>query len=351
MNGPAGPGAPDDLPRSPSGRVPQWVIDEAAGHSAGPPVVRDDAPGRRRGRVGGRRRVRVAGTRRARAVVPSPAAPSTRSSSRSSTVVAVLVLAALLGGTWVVQSGRLPQVLAWAGAPEPTPTTARNPYAPTPGVGAATAPLGTPPPVTGTSTSFAYVALQGDRATPVAYDPCRPIHYVTRPDDAPEGGQQLITDAVARISLATGLQFVDDGPTTEAPSPQREPYQLERYGDRWAPVLFSWSSPREDATLAGFVAGAAGSVHVSLADGPEVYVTGQVMLDAPQLAESATHPGGDAIARSIVLHEVGHLVGLQHVEDATQIMYPEAQEGVTELGSGDLTGLAALGGGACVPEL
>lgn len=344
MNGPAGPPAPDDLPRSPSGRVPQWVIDEAAARGAGPPEARtSDAPGG----VRGRRRRRV-GVRRGRSLAPDPSA---RSTSRSSTVVAVLVVAALAGGTWVVQSGRLPQVLAWAGAPEPTPTAARNPDAPTPGTGAASAALGTPAPVPGTSASFAYVAVQDDRATPVAYDPCRPIHYVTRPDAAPDGGQQLIADAVARISLATGLQFVDDGTTTEAPSPRREAYQPERYGDRWAPVLFSWSSPREDATLAGFVAGAAGSVHVSLADGPEVYVTGQVVLDAPQLAESSTHPGGDAIARSIVLHEVGHLVGLQHVEDTTQLMYPEAQEGVSDLGVGDLTGLAALGRGECVPEL
>ncbi|WP_421734925.1 matrixin family metalloprotease [Cellulomonas sp.] len=317
MDGPAGRQAPDDLPRSPSGRVPQWVIDEAADRGQAP-QVRPRARARRS---------------------PVPA------------VVGVLVLALVAGGAWVVQSERLPQLLAWAGAPQPTPTVARNPDAPTPGTGAAAAPLGTPAPVTGPSTSFAYMALQDDRATPIAYDPCRPIHYVTRPDAAPEDGQQLITDALARISLATGLQFVDDGTTTEAPSPMREPYQLDRYGDRWAPVLFSWSSPREDATLAGFVAGAAGSAPVSLGDGPDVYVTGQVMLDAPQLAEAATHPGGDVLARATVLHEVGHLVGLGHVEDTTQLMFPEAQEGVTDLGAGDLTGLAELGRGACVPEL
>ena len=28
--------APDDLPRSPSGRVPQWVVDEAAGRPPAP---------------------------------------------------------------------------------------------------------------------------------------------------------------------------------------------------------------------------------------------------------------------------------------------------------------------------
>lgn len=42
------PIAPDDLPRSPTGRVPQWALDEAtrvgAAHPAEPPVRRSDAP-------------------------------------------------------------------------------------------------------------------------------------------------------------------------------------------------------------------------------------------------------------------------------------------------------------------
>ena len=131
----------------------------------------------------------------------------------------------------------------------------------------------------------------------------------------------------------------------------REPYQLDRYGDRWAPVLFSWSSPREDATLAGFVAGAAGSALVSLARRPGGLRHGAGDARRPAARGGRHASGGDVIARSIVLHEVGHLVGLEHVEDATQLMFPEAQEGVTDLGAGDLTGLAALGRGACVPEL
>ena len=46
-----------------------------------------------------------------------------------------------------------------------------------------------------------------------------------------------------------------------------------------------------------------------------------------------------------------HAVGLAHVDDDRELMYPEARRTVTEFAAGDLTGLAALGRGPCVPEL
>jgi hypothetical protein len=90
------------------------------------------------------------------------------------------------------------------------------------------------------SPSYRFTALQADGKTPVTYDPCRPVHYVVRTQGAPVGGQALITEAVGRVARATGLQFRDDGTTSEAPSGQREPFQKDRYGDRWAPVLIAW---------------------------------------------------------------------------------------------------------------
>ncbi len=54
---------------------------------------------------------------------------------------------------------------------------------------------------------------------------------------------------------------------------------------------------------------------------------------------------------SILLHELGHLMGLAHVDDSAQLMFPEARREVPDFAAGDLTGLAALGGGVCVPEL
>ena len=98
------------------------------------------------------------------------------------------------------------------------------------------------------------------------------------------------------------------------------------------------------------VAGLAGSTPVSVSGGPSVFVTGAVDLDAAAFARILSGPDGIPVARAIVLHELGHLVGLDHVSDPGQLMYPEAS-GVADFAAGDLTGLARLGAGACVPEV
>lgn len=97
--------------------------------------------------------------------------------------------------------------------------------------------------------------------------------------------------------------------------------------------------------------GEAGSTAVSLGDGPRVYVTGTVSLDAVQTPDILAEPDGAATLRSIVLHELAHLVGLSHVDDDRELMFPEARRGVTDFADGDRTGLATLGQGPCVPEL
>src|SRR5262249_6108651 len=72
--------------------------------------------------------------------------------------------------------------------------------------------------------------------------------------------------------------------------------------------------------------------------------------DGPDFVSILALPNGHAIARTAVLHELGHLVGLAHVADPTQVMYPGGSAGVTgEYASGDLAGLARLGQAACVP--
>jgi hypothetical protein len=52
-----------------------------------------------------------------------------------------------------------------------------------------------------------------------------------------------------------------------------------------------------------------------------------------------------------MLHELGHLVGLAHTSDSTQIMYSESQFNVNKYGAGDRRGLALLGAQACYPNI
>ncbi|GAA3817487.1 matrixin family metalloprotease [Cellulomonas soli] len=248
-------------------------------------------------------------------------------------VVVVSVLVGLL----------LAAFLSWrSGGPwgDPAPTAGRE---------EAEQPLGVPPTVEQPNGSYTFMAVQDDGLTPVAYDPCRPVHYVVRAEGEPAGGRQMITEAFLRLSQTTGLVFVDDGETTETVLAERASFQPDLYGDRWAPVLVAWSDQGEVADLSGDVAGLGGSVPMRFGDGPAVYVTGQVVLDAPAFTQAMAVPGGGPVARAIVLHELAHVVGLGHVDDPAELMYPYA--GRADLGAGDLTGLALLGAGACVPQL
>lgn len=233
--------------------------------------------------------------------------------------------------------------------------------------------------IASTSGPHEFIMTQDDGSGPIAYDPCRPIPYViSGASKAPLEGRQLIEESIAEVTRATGLAFVDEGVTTERPSDKRRSYQPNRYGARWAPVLIAWSDPTESPRLAESppeldtpemdILGYAGSNAVGLrtveskdsgsngetAD-PDmdqmIYVTGSVTLDGPDFASLLQTPGGYEIARAAIMHEFAHLVGLAHIDDPSQLMFPSLQPNVREFAGGDLEGLAALGAGRCMPEI
>lgn len=217
------------------------------------------------------------------------------------------------------------------------------------GVDSQTQPINTVSAPVTKSDSFVYMQTQPGGDDPVAYDPCRVIHVVINDRTAIPVGTALVNQAIASVSAATGLEFVVDGLTDEAPSTKRAAYQPDRYGERWAPVLIAWSDPEEVPGLAGDVAGLGGSS--SLVTGSEaVYVTGGIDLDGPDLAMVVSRPDGEAEVRAIIEHELGHLVGLDHVNDPAQLMDAE-NIGQLTYASGDLNGLWNLGRGQCFPKV
>lgn len=196
--------------------------------------------------------------------------------------------------------------------------------------------------------TYAFLQTQpGDDAAPVTWSPCRPIEFEVNPDGSPESDDETVTmvrEAVAEVGDIAGLQFDYVGVT------DRRPGWEDRFipAGRREPVLIAWADEDEVPLLEGRVAGIGGSVAVEKG-GPRHlrYVTGQVTLDIDAYDDLTQLPdSGRAEQRAILLHELGHVVGLDHVDSEAELMYAD-NVGQTDFGPGDLNGLVQLGQGEC----
>ena len=204
--------------------------------------------------------------------------------------------------------------------------------------------LAAAPAVTPGTGSYAF--MQEQHGEPVTYNPCEPIRYVVNDELAPDGGTALLTEALETVSDATGLVFESLGRTDERPDPDRPARDVLRYGTAPSPVLIAWATPEQVPDLAGSVVGVGGSNAEGVSGSPMRYVSGIVYLDAAEFSGILRRADGEAQVRAIIVHELGHLVGLDHVDDPHELMYAE-NVGTTQLGPGDRQGLAALGSGSC----
>jgi hypothetical protein len=195
---------------------------------------------------------------------------------------------------------------------------------------------------------YAFLDTRPD-GSPVRWNPCRPIHYVTNLKLAPDSAFSDVRSAILRISEATGIRFVDDGPSSMLPT-QRDSL-LESVGtdpgEEWAPVLIAWVDNEEFARLGGDSSKAALAAPIA---GPDhFYVSGFVAVNADEHLLPGFGIG--PTWGPVLLHELGHIVGLGHVRSTSELMYPQENPVMNDFGRGDLEGFRLLGRSAGCPSV
>lgn len=213
-----------------------------------------------------------------------------------------------------------------------------------------------------TSYSLATRVVDGHALT-LRWDPCQPaITYRVNPRSAAtttSGRNAALADvrsAFARLGQATGMTFRYLGTTTSVPTGAA---WADGLGD--AEIVVAWVDQRTTrTTLLGrtgtaYAAGTGGYSYKTWtwpADTPPKAAIGRgfVVLNAADNSSFASGFGAGTTRGQLLLHELGHVVGLRHVSLSSQLMYPVlVPRSSSAYRSGDLAGLARLGRSAgCV---
>ncbi|GAC1312346.1 MAG: hypothetical protein NVSMB12_02170 [Acidimicrobiales bacterium] len=221
----------------------------------------------------------------------------------------------------------------------------------------APAPAGAPSPAPAPApaanpNAYAFTLTNSD-GTPVRWNPCAPIHYVTNLAEAPPSASGDVAQALQILSAASGLSFVNDGSTNEIPSSNR-PIDQPRYGSGHSPLLIAWARKSETNIYNGEgpnTVGTATNTWIGAMPGAanqeSAYVTGQVAIETDA---TRSFPSGFGSGRTIglaLLHELGHVAGLAHVNDTNQVMYPNLMSvPAAAYAAGDQNGLKRVGASA-----
>lgn len=178
------------------------------------------------------------------------------------------------------------------------------------------------------------------------WDPCRPVRYRVHLGEAPAHVAAVVARAVGRLSAATGLTFEDLGLTAYTGS-AGDPTQAGWPTD--TDLLLTVAGERDVPELAGAPVGYA-TLHRSAWSGADARIQrAEVVLEREYLrsGDSTGAEAGDV--GQLVMHELGHAVGLAHSADRTQVMYPRIGGDRLDYQAGDLSGLARVGaGGGCL---
>lgn len=207
------------------------------------------------------------------------------------------------------------------------------------------------PPVTGPKSSYQLSTerFPDGETIVLRWNPCQTITYKVNVTALPRALRPVVLaevrTAVGRLAAASGLKFGYRGTTSEVPRSS----SLERQS---AEIVIAVTLPsRTDFPLGGKTLGYGGRSWYwwwSTSGSRTVYgaaiTRGFVVLDAARLRSLPVGFGRGAHRGNLMLHELGHAVGLDHAGSRAMLMYPELAVGAPDgYAAGDRAGLRRLG--------
>lgn len=191
--------------------------------------------------------------------------------------------------------------------------------------------------VSGSSYRFSNVIA----GRPVRWNPCAAIHYRFNRVGAPAGGLSAVRSAIARIGQVTGTHWVEDGASGSIPGTSWLPRTL----GPTQPILIGWTDGAHSDLLRGKPSEVLGVTRTAWFGRTSATSTVVAIRGAVIALDRTDHlpATGSMSWRSVALHELGHVMGLDHAGSSSQLMYPVLRRTLSDLQSGDLRGLAAVG--------
>lgn len=194
----------------------------------------------------------------------------------------------------------------------------------------------------GGGSAGAYRFIDKVGGEPVHWNKCKAIGYRVSKHRAPEGGITQAKKAVHKVAAASGLRFDYQGVS------QVRPYINQKY-QRGTRLVIGWLAPRESKQLQGGGAGYGGPQYYTSGSNKGMIIKGFVQLNASlnkKLADGfgrGPRYGYQGTKGQLLLHEISHAVGLDHVQQKRQIMYPTLTRKKAAFGAGDVNGLRRVG--------
>lgn len=176
------------------------------------------------------------------------------------------------------------------------------------------------------------------------WNPCGPaLTWRINTTGAKAGALADAKAAFVRLHQATGLNFRYLGKTTAIPGNGRRPIP------RGTNIVVSWARPAQTTwPLTKDVAARGGPITSRW--GRDGYgrvaqaLTGGVVVDATKQGKYATGFKNGDTRGALLLHELGHVMGLGHTSGGGQLMQPTLNpKNPARYGAGDLAGLARVG--------